>query len=195
MAPLSPSSDRSTARIIPMTTGEVLLNLLLNVVATVIGIVLIYVTCAPRIRLGCSIKTRIDEKTGERRYNCSFKNRGPLTVVNLQITVWIRIPSEHDGLHRWQLLEVPVDDRELPVLRRSTGTSRQMPRLLLDKVNWELLPTPVDLRELLMRLNARLHLHVTATGSFGQIVKVARTSYGADDVQVPNENFPHPSDG
>ncbi len=161
---------------------------MLNVLATLIGIFVIYGLFMPRIRTGYRVKARLSAD-GRPVYNCAYRNAGLFKVYDIRVHVTLRYLAGPPGQGRWQLVPIPVDDREVPVLGRRKGKKYQLPKLLLDEVDWsaQALPNPVgpvDLKELLASLDATLYLHVACTASISQVSKVYRKGYGPTDIQV-----------
>lgn len=171
-------------------------DLLANVLATIVGVAVLYLIFVPRVKLGKNIMMADAKDADPVKFNCSYFNRGPLPVYDVKVKVWIRVLDPGDGSHeqRAQLVEVPVDDPEIPLLGRKfkPGRSRplrQLPRLMLGEVDWSEVPAdfrptdPFQLKEFLRAANAKLYLHVTATTNIGQITKVFVRSYCAGDVE------------
>ena len=158
---LFPIRGRRTIRM------QVLKDLLLNLLATVVGIFVVYALFRPHIRLGYCVRAR---RTADDRlvYNCSYRNAGLLKVYDVRIRVNLRYLDGPPGGRTWQLLSVPVDDAEGPVLGRRKGRKFQLPNLLLEDVDRGKLPVskrptaPIDLRALLASLDATPYLHVAA---------------------------------
>jgi hypothetical protein len=167
---------------------QVLQDLMLNILATLIGIFLIYFLFKPWIRIGYRVKARLSAD-GRPIYNCSYRNAGLFKVYDIRVDVTLRYLAGPPGQRVWQLVPIPVDDRVVPVLGRRKGKKYQLPKLLLDDVEWNRHPLPipvgpVDLEELLTSLEATLYLHIACTANISQVGKVYRKEYGPTDVQV-----------
>lgn len=165
-------------------------DLLINILATVIGIFVVYGLFMPRIRTGHHVRTRIAAE-GHPVYNCSYRNAGLFKVHDVKVRANLRYLAGVSGERTWQLLPIPVDDYEVPVLGRRKGKKYQLPKLLLDRADWASLPAakrpngPVNLAAIMTALDAELYLHVACSSSISQVTKVFRRCYGPGDVQDP----------
>lgn len=171
-------------------------DLIVNILATIIGIFVVYLAFMPRVRSEPTVLSFHSRRTGFPGYNCVYENRGPLRMLNVEVTVWIRVPKNSTRSYT-HYVPVPVDDAFRPVLRRGGVSSK--PLLELGAIDWNNYPvearpsSPRDLADLLRELDATLHLHVSATASIAQISRVHERAYSADDVAplpAPSPSLP-----
>ena len=169
---------------------QALQDLLLNVAATVIGIFVVYALLMPRLRVDDRVRASRSALSGQTVYNCAYRNRGPFTVYDVRVQATLRIPvGLRGGQRTWQLMSVPVDDPERPVLARRKK-QHELPRLLLDEVDWSRMPAAVrptgavDLAELLETCGGTLNLHVACTASVSQVNRVFKQQYGPQQVRA-----------
>ncbi|MDP9458773.1 MAG: hypothetical protein M3Q22_00510 [Actinomycetota bacterium] len=175
--------------------GDISIGLL----TTIAGLVFVFYAFSPRIKFGRRVCVTIQDD--RKKYRTPYRNASFWDLYEVDVSVLIRYPSpDEDGVFR--MLRIPVDDEEIPLLRRRRKRSPetklrpfQLPVLQLSEFQWPegfpllegMSPDDPDLKEILRHANGELWVIVGATSQFGQIRRVFRRSYKAEDIKLDGE--------
>jgi len=173
----------------------------IGVLATLVGIVLIYVVARPRVIFGDAIRVS-RRRDGRDRFRVLINVAGRrLRVVELRITARILVSN---GI-RQTSIPVPLSrDLYLDVRRPKRGGWHVATRLILDDVDWRRflppeLPRPArprDLTAVLEQLDATLAVTVIATSAMFGVVSVQQRYYSPGELLPAKGSYTgtqHPS--
>lgn len=169
-----------------MDPVDVVVNLALSLVGTVLGILVVYATFTPMVRFESRVRS-VKTPEGGTQYNIVYWRGRFLALQDVRVRAWLSVPALPGGTHR-NLIDVPVDDDTIP---RISGRGKQLPLLLLQRVDWTLLAQsrrpsePHDLRQTMSELNADLHVYVAATAAIGGVSRSFYKVYRPDEIALP----------
>lgn len=165
---------------------SVVVDLALSLVGTVLGILVVYATFTPVVRFESRVRG-VKTPEGATQYNIVYWRGRFLALQDVRVRAWLSVPAPPGGTHR-NLVDVPVDDDAIP---RISGRGKQLPLLLLERVDWALLAqsrrpsAPHDLRQTMSELNAELYVYVAATATIGGVSRSFYKVYRPNEISLP----------
>jgi hypothetical protein len=206
---LDGSLDSQVSRILGLQGAFILLNDLLNVllgvVASLIGWLLLTKVLRPRIILGDTIEHVIRKDSSE-YYRLTYKNPRIRRVEDVHVTarMFRRVVVRPDGGRIWESTDIPLDEAFRPVLGRYSMATRilrylrgrrrliQHVTLLLEKIESGrfLLSLPAGcppvthLNEFLTRTDATIEFAVRAADGYSGVYRTVARIYKAQQVSV-----------
>jgi hypothetical protein len=182
-----------------------LLNVLLGVVASLVGWLLLAKALRPRIILGDTID-RVIRKDSSEYYRLTYKNPRIRRVEDVHISARIfrRVSTGPDGRRVWESSDIPLDEPFRPVLGRLSLTTRILryirgQRRLIQHVTLQLeriegsrflanlpedCPSIIHLNEFLQKTDATIELAVRASDGYSGVYRTVARVYKAQHVAV-----------
>lgn len=159
----------------------------LGIVATFLGVVLVYLTTRPRIGIENVVREkRLTSRRPRVRYNIRARNTGLTRIMEMRASAILVFAGEN----RFISIPVPLS-RDLWTNVKRTTSFRATPRLVIDEVAWDRYvnkPTAKRLRrmslpEIMRVLDARIYFRITAVSSVFGVANVTTRRFTADDVR------------
>lgn len=172
------------------TFWNILVDAIVGLVTTIVGVLLTFWAFAPKIRFDDNVRS---VRRGERIfYRVRLRNAARLPLYNVEVTAYFLVR----GPARSTSVPVPLSTGHHQVLRRQRRGSWQTPRLLLDEVNWarhlpatqRALEDPTDLRAVLEAYEARLIVEVSGSSAIFGVTGAKVARYSASQLAEPDDD-------
>lgn len=159
----------------------------LGIVATFLGVVLVYLTTRPRIGIEDVVRERrLPSRRPSVRYNIRARNRGLTRIMEMRASAILVFVGESRSI----TIPVPLSRDLWTNVKRSTKF-RATPRLVIDEVAWDRYvdkPTARSLRrmslpETMRALDASIYFRITAVSSVFGVANVTTRRFTADDIR------------
>lgn len=192
-----------------------LLNILLGVLASLIGWLMLAKALRPRIILGDNIDHVIRKDSSE-YYRLTYKNPRIRRVEDVHVTARIfrRVATKPDGRRAWESADIPLDEAFRPVLGRLPLTKRVLRylrgrRRLVQHVTLQLesigngrflgnlpdgCPPVTDLDAFLHKTDATIEFAVRAADGFSGVYRTVAQAYKAQDMLVVDKRAQQAAD-
>lgn len=159
----------------------------LGIVATFLGVVLVYLAARPRIGIEDVVRERrVTPRRHRLRYNIRARNKGPTRIMEARASAILVFAGESRSIS----IPVPLSRDLWTNVKRSTKF-RAAPRLVIEEVAWDRYvdkPTARRLRrmsmpEMMRALDASIYFRITAVSSVFGVANVTTRRFTADDIR------------